>query len=59
MEPVQVHEEVTQQSQEPQVQLPLRRSAKEMRSTISDEHVVYLQEHEFDMGLEDDQISIS
>ncbi|RVW65786.1 Retrovirus-related Pol polyprotein from transposon TNT 1-94 [Vitis vinifera] len=59
VEPVQVHEEVTQQSQEPQVQLPLRRSAKEMRSTISDEHVVYLQEHEFDIGLEDDPISVS
>ncbi|RVW88542.1 Retrovirus-related Pol polyprotein from transposon TNT 1-94 [Vitis vinifera] len=56
MEPIQVHEEVTQ---EPQVQVPLRRSTRERRSTISDDYVVYLQEHEFDMGLEDDPISIS
>ncbi|RVW42708.1 Retrovirus-related Pol polyprotein from transposon TNT 1-94 [Vitis vinifera] len=59
MEPVQVHEEVTQEPQEPQVQVPLRRSTRERRSTISDEYVVYLQEHEFDMGLEDDPISVS
>ncbi|RVW75186.1 Retrovirus-related Pol polyprotein from transposon TNT 1-94 [Vitis vinifera] len=54
-----VHEEVTQQPQEPQVQVPLRRSTREMRSTISDDNVVYLQEHEFDMGMEDDPISVS
>ena len=30
-----------------------------MRSTISDDYIVYLQEHEFDMGLEDNPISIS
>ncbi|RVW13303.1 Retrovirus-related Pol polyprotein from transposon TNT 1-94 [Vitis vinifera] len=53
---IQVHEEVTQQ---PQVQVPLRRSTRERRSTISDDYVVYLQEHEFDMGLEDDPISVS
>ncbi|KAL6332289.1 hypothetical protein AAG906_004851 [Vitis piasezkii] len=58
-EPVQVHEEVTQQFQEPQVQVPLRRSTRERRSTISDDYVAYLQEHEFDMGLEDDPISVS
>ncbi|RVW92058.1 Retrovirus-related Pol polyprotein from transposon TNT 1-94 [Vitis vinifera] len=57
MKPVQVHEEVTQQPQEPQVQVPLRRSTRERRSTISDDYVVHLQEHEFDMGLEDDPIS--
>ncbi|RVW43228.1 hypothetical protein CK203_089700 [Vitis vinifera] len=51
MEPIQVHEEVTQQPQEPQVQVPLRRSTREMRSTISDDYIVYLQEHKFDMGL--------
>ncbi|RVW36414.1 Retrovirus-related Pol polyprotein from transposon TNT 1-94 [Vitis vinifera] len=56
MEPIQVHQEVTQQ---PQVQVPLRRSTRERRSTISDDYVVYLQEHEFDMGLEDDPISVS
>ena len=59
MEPVQVHEEVTQQPQESQVQVPLKRSTRERRSTISDDYVVYLQEHEFDMGLEDDPISVS
>ncbi|RVW97032.1 Retrovirus-related Pol polyprotein from transposon TNT 1-94 [Vitis vinifera] len=59
MEPIQVHQEVTQQPQEPQVQVPLRRSTREKRSTISDDYVVYLQEHEFDMGLEDDPISVS
>ena len=37
MEPIQVHEEVTQQPQEPQVQVPLRRSTRERRSTISDD----------------------
>ena len=47
MEPIQVHEEVTQQPQEPQVQVSLRRSTRERRSTISDDYVVYLQEHEF------------
>ena len=59
MEPIQVHQEVTQQPQEPQVQVPLRRSTRERRSTISDDYVVYLQEHEFDMGLEDDPISVN
>ena len=58
-EPVQFHEEVTQEPQEPQVQVSLRRSTREMRSTISDDCVVYLQEHEFDIGLEDDPISVS
>ena len=55
VEPVQVHEEVTQQPQEPQVQVPMRRSTREMRSIISNDYVVYLQ-HEFDMDLEDDLI---
>ena len=32
MEPIQVHQEVTQQLQEPQVQVPLRRSTRERRS---------------------------
>ncbi|RVW39847.1 Retrovirus-related Pol polyprotein from transposon TNT 1-94 [Vitis vinifera] len=59
MEPIKVLEEVTQEPQEPRVQVPLRRSTREMRSTILDDYVVYLQEHEFDMGLEDDPISVS
>ncbi|KAL6318588.1 hypothetical protein AAG906_000666 [Vitis piasezkii] len=46
VEPVQVHEEITQEPQEPQVQVPLRRSNRERRSTISDDYVVYLQEHD-------------
>ncbi|KAL6316814.1 hypothetical protein AAG906_021114 [Vitis piasezkii] len=49
----------SERSRKPQVQVPLRRSTKERRSTISDDYVVYLQEHEFDMGLEDDPISVS
>ncbi|KAL6330219.1 hypothetical protein AAG906_040141 [Vitis piasezkii] len=49
---------VTQQPQEPQVQVPLRRSTRERISTISDDYVVYLQEHEFDMGAEGDPISM-
>ncbi|RVW83994.1 Retrovirus-related Pol polyprotein from transposon TNT 1-94 [Vitis vinifera] len=59
VEPIQVHEKVTQQLQQPQVQVPLRRSTRERRSTISDDYVVYLQEHEFDMGLKDDPILVS
>ena len=39
--------------------MPLRRSTRERRSTISDDYVVYLQEHEFDMSLEDDPILVS
>ena len=42
-EPIQVHEEVTQQ---PQVQVPLKRSTRERKSTILDDYIVYLQEHE-------------
>ena len=30
-----------------------------MKSTISDDYVIYCQEHEFDMGLEDNPISVS
>ncbi|RVX20917.1 Retrovirus-related Pol polyprotein from transposon TNT 1-94 [Vitis vinifera] len=59
IEPIQVHKEVTQQPQEPQVQVPLRKSTRKMKSAISNDYVVYLQKHEFDMGLEDDPISVS
>ena len=38
IELIQVHEEVTQ---EPQVQVPLRRSSRERKNTISDDYVVY------------------
>ena len=38
--------------------MPLRRSNKERRSTISDDYVVFLQEHEDDIGMvEDDPIN--
>ena len=39
--------------------MSLRRSSRERRSTISDDYVVYLQEHEFDMELENDPINFS
>ena len=41
------------EQQQPQLEVPLRRSA------ISDDYIVYLQEDEFDMGLEDDPISFN
>ena len=39
--------------------MPLKRSNRERRSAIPDDYMVYLQEHEFDIGLEDDPISFS
>ena len=39
--------------------MTLRRSTRERKSKISNDYVVYLQEHEFDMDLEDDPISVS
>ena len=48
-------EEQTQQPQEP---VPLRRSVRERRSAISDDYIVFLQEHEDDIGMmEDDPIN--
>ena len=49
----------TEEPQQTQVEVPLRRSNRERRSTIPDDYMVYLQEHEFDIGLEDDPISFS
>ena len=50
-----VPEEQTLQPQEPML---LRRSTRERRSAISDDYVVFLQEHEVDIGLvEDDPIN--
>ena len=38
--------------------MPIRRSTREKRSAISSDYVVYLQEHEFDVGmLENDPIN--
>ena len=50
-----VPEEQTQQPQEP---VPLRRSTRERRSAIPDDYIVFLQEHEVDIGvMEDDPIN--
>ena len=53
--PVQVVlEEPTLQPQEP---LPLRRSTREKKNAILDDYIVFLQEHDFDIGvMEDDPI---
>ena len=51
-----VQEEQTHQPQEEEV--PLRRSTRERRSAISNDYIVFLQEHEFDIGImEDDQVN--
>ena len=55
-EPFPIHEK---EQQQPQLEVPLRGSTKERRTTILDYYIVYLQEHEFGMGLEDDPISFS
>ena len=36
-----------------------RRSTRERRSAIANDYIVYLQEHEFDIGLEDDSTSLN
>ena len=36
-----------------------RRSARERRSVIVNDYIVYLQEHEFDIGIEDDPTSLN
>ena len=51
-----IHEEKQQQ---PQLEVPLRRSIRERTTTIPDDYIAYLQKHEFDTGLEDDSISFS
>lgn len=48
----------TEEPQQTQLEVP-RRSIRERRSAISSDYIVYLQEHEFDIGLEDDPISFS
>jgi len=45
--------------QQPQEQVPLRRSIRERKKAISDDYVVFLQEHDFDVGLDDDPITVS
>ncbi|GAB2276585.1 hypothetical protein Dimus_039199 [Dionaea muscipula] len=55
-EPLSMIEETPQQ---PQGEEPLRRSTRERRRVISNDYVVYLQEHEFDIRLEDDPSSVN
>ena len=43
---------------EPQ-EIALRRSVRERRSAISDDYVVYLQESEYDLGIDNDPVSFS
>ena len=47
-----------EQTQQPQEQMPLRRSTRERRNAIPDDYIVFLQEHEDDIGvMEDDPIN--
>ena len=47
-----------EQTQQPQEQMPLRRSVRERRSAIPDDYIIFLQEHEDDIGvMEDDPIN--
>jgi len=49
-------DEVEHKNSQPQVP---RRSIRERRSAITNDNIVYLQEYEFDIGLEDDLTSLS
>ena len=46
-------QEPTVQTQQPQ-EVPLRRSIRERRNAIPDDYIVFLQEHEVDVNLEED-----
>ena len=47
-----------EQTQQPQEEVPLTRSTRDRRSAISDDYIVFLQEHEFDIGvMEDDPVN--
>jgi len=52
-----VHEEQTQDPQEPMLHepVPLRRSTRERRIAIPDDYVVFLQEHEENNGMMEDE----
>ena len=56
-----VHEEQTQDPQEPMLHepVPLRRSTRERRSAIPDDYEVFLQEHEENNGMMEDEQSTS
>ncbi|KAK8948501.1 hypothetical protein KSP39_PZI005632 [Platanthera zijinensis] len=49
----------TLEPEHPPPQVPLRRSNRERRSAISDDYEVYLHEHEYDIGIEDDLTSFN
>ncbi|RVX19556.1 hypothetical protein CK203_004941 [Vitis vinifera] len=51
-----IHEE---EQQQPQLEVSLRRSTRKKRTMIPNDYIVYLQEHEFDMGLDNDPISFN
>ena len=53
------HQEIVEEPQRPQPEVSLRRSTRERRKAISDDYTVFLQEHEFDTGLEDDPTSVN
>ena len=48
-----------EEPQQPQLEVSLRRSTRERRKEILDDYVVFVQEHEFDTGLEDDPTSVN
>ena len=54
------HEEVApeEQPQQPQEEVPLRRSTRERRSALSDDYIIFLQEHEENIRLVEDDPSI-
>ncbi|KAL0287277.1 UNVERIFIED_CONTAM: Copia protein [Sesamum angustifolium] len=53
-----IQETVTEeQTPTPQEPLPFRRSTRERRSALPDDYIVFLQEHEVDIGTKDDPIN--
>ncbi|RVW73385.1 Retrovirus-related Pol polyprotein from transposon TNT 1-94 [Vitis vinifera] len=60
VQPLIANEDITseEQTQQPQENMPLRRSTRERRNAISDDYIVYLQEREVESGMmEDDPIN--
>ena len=45
-----------EQTQQPQEQMPLRRSTKERRNVVSNCYIIFLQEHKQDNGLVEDDL---
>lgn len=44
-------------NQPQEVEVPLRRSTREGRNAISDDYIIFLQEHELDRIMEDDPVN--